>query len=67
MGTVTISTKEYYLLRKHNDKFVKMMNENTELKNSSKVIIRTVKRPTVVSVMRGVFRRRRYFRGICQL
>lgn len=54
MGTVTISMKEYYLLRKHNDKFVKMMNENTELKNSSKVIIRTVKRPMVVSVTRGV-------------
>lgn len=54
MATVTIDLKEYDLLRKHNDEFVKMMNENTELKKSSKVIIRTVKRPKVFSVIRGV-------------
>ena len=54
MVIITIDFEEYALLRKHNDEFVKMKNENTELKKSSKVIIRTVKRPTVVSGTRGV-------------
>ena len=47
MATVTIDLEEYDLLRKHNDEFEKIMKENIELKSSSKVIIRTVKRPKV--------------------
>ena len=53
MATVTIDLKEYDLLRKHDDEFKKIMKENIELKSSSKVIIRTVKRPNVFSSMRG--------------
>lgn len=54
MATVTIDLEEYDLLRKHNDEFEKIMKENIELKSSSKVIIRTVKRPNVFGATRGV-------------
>ena len=54
MATVTIDIKEYDLLRKHDDEFNKIWKENIVLRNSSKVIIKTIKRPKVISVLRGI-------------
>lgn len=54
MATVTIDIKEYDLLRKHDAEFNKIWEENIVLRDSSRVIIKTIKRPRVISVIKGV-------------